>query len=295
MQAKDGASLLAKRTLNSPGTVHRDGSRRAGHDRRSEAGARDARTPELDGTDRRGAPSGRRRRRRTRIKARRRIRWSASGFRRSKAWRCGRVWRWCRSSTSSARAQTVETDRAPPGTIVDQNPEAGTLVVPPFTVTVFVARRPPLPPPPRRPRMPARRRRRQAVSDAGSDRAFFLAGGARPRGHELQLRLNPQIDFQRRRPAQHHRAPVRAARRLRADRSGRHRVRRIRRRGTARGPAAGRRGQRTHPCGRAESAAHRGNQRADARHGAAPGARSRCARGAWAPRSGSPLPCRRRW
>ena len=51
----------------------------------------------------------------------------------------------------SARAQTVETDRAPPGTIVDQNPEAGTLVVPPYTVTVFVARRPPLPPPPRPP------------------------------------------------------------------------------------------------------------------------------------------------
>ena len=55
-----------------PGTVHRDGSRRAGHDRRSEAVARDARSPELDGADRRGAPSVRRRRcRPSRIKARR--------------------------------------------------------------------------------------------------------------------------------------------------------------------------------------------------------------------------------
>src|SRR5687768_10235883 len=45
-----------------------------------------------------------------------------------------------------ARAQAVDTNRAPPGTIIDQNPDAGTLVVPPFTVTVLVARRPAAPP-----------------------------------------------------------------------------------------------------------------------------------------------------
>jgi beta-lactam-binding protein with PASTA domain len=47
----------------------------------------------------------------------------------------------------NSRTQAVDTDRAPPGVIIDQNPDAGTLVERPFTVTVFVARRPPGPPP----------------------------------------------------------------------------------------------------------------------------------------------------
>jgi beta-lactam-binding protein with PASTA domain len=89
------------------------------------------------------------------------------------------------------RAQGVETDRAPPGTIVEQNPKAGTLVVPPFTVTVVVARRPPPPPPPEDVAPPPPRL--FPMPDLVG-RAFPQAERD-PRVTGLQLRLIQQVDM----------------------------------------------------------------------------------------------------
>ena len=188
-----------------------------------------------------------------------------------------------------ARAQVVDTDRAAPGTIIDQNPDAGTLVVPPFTVTVVVARRPPSPPPPEDVKPDDVKPPPPVVPPPPPPPRLFpmpdLVGRSFPQAErdsrvaDLQLRLNQQIDTRAGGlPNTIVRQSVSPGTE-RPDRSGGHGLRGIGRRGAARDRAAGRCRRRTHRRRGAESPAFGGGQRADAGDGAAAGSRPRRARG----------------